>query len=97
MIFNTMTITGSLVQSVKSVFLQQILLVAERISAKQHKSGMYSRRSVRTCPSRLGMSNVTLRNVNLLRLGINLLRLGMYITAHAPHAQKSTARVPSGR
>ena len=48
---------------------------------------MYSRRSVRTCPSRLGMSNVTLRNVNLLRLGINLLRLGMYITAHA---RKST-------
>ena len=67
------------------------MFIAERISVKQHNPGcnlavVY----VRTCPSRLGMSNVTLRNinvmlrnVNLLRLGINLLRLGMYITARA--------------
>ena len=37
------------------------------------------------------MSNVTLRNVNLLRLGINLLRVGMYITAHArPSTERFT-------
>ena len=44
---------------------------------------------MRACLSRIGKSNVMLRNVNLLRLGINLLRLGMYITAHA---RKSTGR-----
>ena len=74
------------------------MFIAERISAKQHNPGcILAVVYVRTCPSRLGMSNVTLRNINvmlrnvnllrlginLLRLGINLLRLGMYITARA--------------
>ena len=45
---------------------------------------------VRACPSRLGMSNVTLRNINLLRLGINLLRLGI------AHARKSNGRACQG-
>ena len=64
--------------------------IAERISARQLNPGcILAIVYVRTCPSRLGMSNVTLRNVNLLRLGINLLRLGMYITAHA---RKTTGR-----
>ena len=66
--------------------------IAERISAKQHNPGcILAVVYARTCPSRLGMSNVTLRNVNLLRLGINLLRLGMCITGHFTACAKARA------
>ena len=54
-----------------------LIIIAERISAKQPNPGCILAKCVyNTCPSRLGMSNVTLRNVNLLRLGMLLRTVG---------------------
>ena len=56
--------------------LESSMFIAERISAKQHNPGcILAVVYVRTCPSRLGMSNVTLRNVNVMLRNVNLLRL----------------------
>ena len=46
------------------------ILIAERISERQPNPGCIFAICVYTCPSRLGMSNVTLRNVKSLRLGM---------------------------
>ena len=51
-----------------------LIIIAERISAKQPNPGCILAKY--TCPSRLGMSNVTLRKVNLLRLGMLLRTVG---------------------
>ena len=54
------------------------MFIAERISAKQHNPGcILAVVYVCTCPSRLGMSNVTLRNINVMLRNVNLLRLGI--------------------
>ena len=45
-------------------------IIVKRISARQPNPGcILAIVYIRTCPSHLGMSNVTLRNVNLLHLG----------------------------